>query len=153
MNGVSARVPTWRSADLASPAAAAGITLLRLLTGAVVLVVHGWHKVVDGLAYLTAGADWPLLHDTTALGFPAPAVFASLAALTQFAGGGLLAVGAFTRPTALAISGTMAVAVLFNLQQAGPDVQLAALYTLVATSFVLIGGGPWSVDAWLGRRR
>ena len=86
-----------------------------------------------------------------ALGFPLPALSAAIAALSQFVGGWLLAVGAFTRVAAFLVAVTMATAVVFNLQVGGPDAQLAGLYTLVTGAFVLIGGRWWSVDRVLSR--
>jgi uncharacterized membrane protein YphA (DoxX/SURF4 family) len=47
----------------------------------------------------------------------------------------------------------MMTAVVFNLRTGGPDMQLAGLYALVSSAFILIGGGRWSVDHALSRRR
>lgn len=124
----------------------AGIAVLRIVTGLLVATLHGWHKVVQGWQYLTAGSDWPLLHDTIQLGFPLPGVFAALAALSQFFGGWFVAIGAWTRVAALLVASTMFTALLFNLQTGGPDAQLAGLYALVTGAFVLAGGGRWSID-------
>lgn len=134
------------STDPADPVSEAGLALLRIVTGVLVATLHGWHKVVQGWQYATSGADWPLLHDTIQLGFPLPAVFAGLATLSQFAGGWLLAIGAFTRVAALMVACTLFTALLFNVQSGGPDAQLAGLYALVTGAFVLVGGGRWSVD-------
>ena len=119
--------------------------------GAVVATLHGWHKVVQGWQYLTAAGEWPLLHDTVHLGFPLPAAFAALAAVSQFVGGSLLAIGACTRIAAFLVASTMVTALVFNLQSGGPDAQLAGLYALVTGTFVLTGGGRWSVDRRLVR--
>ena len=126
-----------------------GLAGLRIIVGILVAVFHGWHKVVQGWQYLTAGSDWPLLHDTAQLGFPLPVLFTILAALSQFLGGSLLVVGAYTRVAALMVASTMFTATVFNVQTAGPDVQLAGLYALVSLAFVLIGGGRWSIDRYL----
>ena len=64
-----------------------GIAGLRIGVGVLVATLHGWHKVIEGWQYATAGTDWPLVHDTVALGFPLPAMSAALATLSQFAGG------------------------------------------------------------------
>ena len=92
-----------------------------------------------------------MLHDTVQLGFPLPVVFAALAALSQFVGGWLLAIGACTRIAAFLVASTMVTALVFNLQSGGPDAQLAGLYALVTGTFVLTGGGRWSVDRRLLR--
>jgi len=126
-----------------------GLAALRIIVGILVATFHGWHKVVQGWQYLTAGSDWPLLHDTAQIGFPLPVLFTILAALSQFLGGWLLVVGAYTRVAALMVASTMFTATVFNIQTAGPDVQLAGLYALVSVAFVLIGGGHWSIDRYL----
>jgi len=125
--------------------------MLRIVAGMAVATLHGWHKVVDGWQYLTAGAEWPLLHDTVQLGFPLPVLFAALAAFSQLVGGLLLATGACTRIAAFLVGSTMVTALVFNLQSGGPDAQLAGLYALVTGTFVLAGGGRWSVDRHLVR--
>lgn len=128
-----------------------GLAGLRIIAGVAVATLHGWHKGVQGWQYLTKGTDWPVLHDTVQLGFPVPVVFAALAALSQFVGGWLLVVGAFTRVSAFLVASTMSTATLFNLQTGGPDVQLAGLYALVTGAFVFVGGGRWSLD-WYRKR-
>lgn len=139
------------SVDTENTLSQAGLAGLRIAAGVLVAILHGQHKVVEGWQYATAGTDWPLMHDTIALGFPLPALSATVAALSQFAGGWLLAVGAFTRVAAFLIAATMVTAIAFNLRMGGPDAQLAGLYALVCGAFVLIGGGWWSVDHVLGR--
>ena len=134
------------STDIGDPRSEAALAIRRVGVGVVVATLHGWHKVIEGWHHLTAAGEWPLLHDTIHLGFPLPAVFATLAALSQFIGGSLLAIGAFTRVAAFLVASTMATAVVFNLQVGGPDAQLAALYALVTGTFVVTGGGRWSVD-------
>jgi len=141
------------SADTENQVSQAGITGLRIVTGLLVVTLHGWHKIVGGWQYLSTGADWPLIHDTVALGFPLPVIAAGLAAVSQFGGGCLLVAGAFTRIAAFFVASTMMTAVVFNLQNGGPDAQLAGLYAVVSSAFILIGGGRWSVDHALSRQR
>jgi putative oxidoreductase len=150
--GGSSVVRRLLSTESAAPSFQIGLAALRIITGLLVATLHGWHKVVEGWYYATTGADWPLMHDTVALGFPLPAVSAAVAAISQFAGGWLLAIGAFTRVAAALIAATMVTALAFNLQVGGPDAQLAGLYALVTGAFTLIGGGAWSVDRSLLRK-
>ena len=144
--GRMTRVRGLVSTDTAAPVSQLGLAGLRIIGGVMVATLHGWHKVVQGWHYLIEGADWPLLHDTVQLGFPLPLVFTAIAALSQFLGGWLLAIGSYTRVAAFMVAATMSTATVFNLQTGGPDVQLAALYALVTGAFVLVGGGYWSVD-------
>ncbi len=48
-------------------------------------------------------------------------------------------------------SGSVAVAILQNLVS-GRDPQLAVLYTLIVLTLALMGGGRFSLDAWLENR-
>lgn len=141
------------STDLNTRPVEAAVTLLRVLTGLLIAGLHGWHKVVQGWAYLTDGSDWPLLHDTIRLGFPMPIASSIAAAMIQLFGGSLLATGLFTRPAAFLVATTLCTATVFNLQTGGPDAQLASLYALVTAAFAIIGGGRWSLDRrWMGSR-
>lgn len=72
--------------------------------------------------------------------------------LLEFAGGGLLLVGLFTRPVAFVLSGEMAVAYFqFHLPHSfWPTVNQgipAVLYCFVWLYFSAVGPGPWSADA------
>jgi len=151
VRGAASRSVVWQllSTDAYDPLSQVGLAALRITAGVLVATFHGWHKVVQGWQYLTAGSDWPLLHDTVHLGFPLPVLFTVLAALSQFVGGWLLVFGACTRVAAFLVASTMLTATMFNLQTGGPDVQLAGLYALVTGAFVLIGGGRWSIDRYL----
>jgi len=110
---------------------AVGLTFLRVTIGLMIAVIHGWHKVLGGYQYLMTGAEWPLLNDTVALGFPLPVLFAAIAAIVQFVGGLLIAAGIATRPAATLVALTMMTALIFNVQTGDSDTQLAALYALI----------------------
>ena len=84
-----------------------------------------------------------------------------LAGVLEVAGGVLLALGLFTRPTAFVLSGFMAIAyfmahasqgyVLSPLLNQG---EVAVLYSFVFLYFVFSGPGAWSLDALRqGRQR
>lgn len=80
-----------------------------------------------------------------------------LAGVLEVAGGVLVGVGLYTRPTAFVLSGMMAVAyfmahapqgnVLAPMLNGG---ELAALYSFVFLLFAVTGAGAWSLD---GRKR
>ena len=77
---------------------------------------------------------------------------ADVAGLIELVAGALVAIGLFTRPAASLASGTMAVAYwmghapegFFPVNNRG---DAAILYCFVFLTFVVLGGGPFSVDA------
>lgn len=91
---------------------------------------------------------------------PPPALFsmAWFAGAIEFVGGSLLAIGLFTRVSALIMSGEMAFAYFishaphsfFPILNRGDS---AILYCFIFLYFAFAGGGPWSLDAVLARRR
>jgi putative oxidoreductase len=92
---------------------------------------------------------------------PKPTVLWSLsgtAGVFELVGGFLLLIGLFTRPVAFVLSGLMACA--YFIAHAPNDFwpivnrgELAVLYCFVFLYLSAVGGGPWSVDAWLRSRR
>ena len=94
-------------------------------------------------------------------GQPAPfhlfTLFGTAGVLETF-GGLLLFVGLFTRPVAFLLSGEMAVAYFlmhakggfFPIQNHG---ELPVLFCFLWLYLSAVGGGAWSVDAWLAARR
>jgi uncharacterized membrane protein YphA (DoxX/SURF4 family) len=129
------------------------ILVLRLGTCAL-MVHHGFDKIqnVDGFSANVVAKFFGFL--------PGPPQFWTLsAAATQIAGAGLLGVGAFSRPTAGAMSLTMITAVVFHLLNTGGEAfplgvpkahsynfELAAMYVLVLGYFTVSGAGKYSVD-------
>jgi putative oxidoreductase len=73
-------------------------------------------------------------------------------------GGPLILLGLFTRPVAFLLSGEMAVAYFHShfphgfwpIQNHGEQ---AVLFCFIYLYFAAAGAGPFSVDAWLARRR
>jgi putative oxidoreductase len=81
-----------------------------------------------------------------------------IAGVLEVFGGALLLVGLWTRPVSFALSGEMAVAYFqFALPQSLWTVlnngASAALYCFVWLYISAAGAGPWSLDAWLEKRR
>lgn len=104
---------------------------------------HGYGKVFGGhLEQFTQGV--------AKLGFPFPEVFAWAAALSEFAGGVLIALGLGTRVAAGFVFMTMSVAAF--MQHAADPLsvkELALAYWTIAGTLILTGAGPLSVDgAW-----
>lgn len=139
------------SSDLRSEPAPLGHLTLRVATGVMIFYIHGWHKLLGWLAYLQDGTPWMLMEEVAEMHFPAPLASAVAATAVQFVGSLLLIVGLFTRVNAVLLSGVLGVAILQNLL-AHRDPQLAVLYTLVVATLGLMGGGRFSLDAWLESR-
>lgn len=92
--------------------------------------------------------------------FHAPPAFSLfwIAGVLEFFGGTLLLLGVFTRVVAFILSGEMAVAYFMaHFPHAfSPLVnrgELAVLYCFVFLFFLFAGGGAWSIDALLVKRR
>jgi putative oxidoreductase len=126
------------------------LSILRIAS-AFLLMQHGLQKVLG------------LLRPPAAAGAPPPAPFdptslMGVGGLLELVGGLLLLFGLFTRPVAFILSGMMAVA-YFGWHAPGgfwPILnrgELAALYSFVFFYLAFAGGGPWSLDAMIGRRR
>jgi putative oxidoreductase len=130
--------------DRDSPALDAGLLVLRVGAGLALAFLHGLGKVPPsgGFVGMLGG-----------MGLPAPGVFAWLAALAEFGGGLLLAIGLLTRPVALVLVFHFAVVVL--LAHAGDtlgDRELPILFWIIAVQFLLTGPGRYSVDALVDDR-
>ena len=115
-----------------------GSLLFRLMIGLSMAFAHGMGKIPPGEQMITG---------VTSMGFPLPVVFAWAAALTEFAGGLLIAIGLFTRYAALFLGVTMSVAVLvvhgadpFNIKE------MAFLYLAACVILGFQGAGKYSLD-------
>jgi putative oxidoreductase len=126
-----------------------GIAILRLALGGI-FVAHGAQKLfvfgIPGLAGMLGQQ-----------GFPFPTLSALAVTAAEFLGGLALLAGAFTRWAALPLAFSMAVAaVTVHLKggfflPGGVEYVLALFAAAVALS--LAGGGAFSVDGLLARRR
>lgn len=144
------------------------IALLVLrLTGVGLAVVHGWGKV----AALSVGGGSRIIEDVASLGFPAPAVFAWAAALSEFGGGLCIGLGLGTRVAAVFAGFTMLVAALarhhahfqflawlgvvsFSEEtlKAWGKPELALLYLAAFVAIALLGPGRLALDTFIGRK-
>jgi putative oxidoreductase len=118
---------------------------LRLSFGLTLAFAHGLGKIT-GLGNF--------IGTVARRGIPLPEVFGPAAALSEFAGGILLAIGLFTRPAAAFVLVTMLVAG-FYVHAADPfsRKELAFAYAFVAVALILAGPGRFSLDARLLTRR
>ena len=122
-----------------------GLALLRVLAGVAMAVNHGASKIKDP-SKIIDGAD--------RLGFPAPTFFGWMAAISEFFGGILLALGLATRPAAFLVACTMFTAAFVahasdNFARREP----ALLFLFIAVLYLIAGSGRYGVDALLRRRR
>ncbi len=114
------------------------LTAFRVFIGLAMAFAHGWGKLPP---------PDRLVEGVTAMGFPMPMMFAWAAALAEFAGGIFIALGLFTRPAALFLGFTMAVAA-FKVHAADPfqNKELALLYLGACVVFFFRGSSAWSLD-------
>lgn len=134
--------------DPSSGAGAYGLLLLRVVAGLMIFYIHGWHKLLGGIAYLQDGTSWKLAEEVAEMHTPAPIAAAFAATLVQLVCSLLVAVGFCTRINAILLTGALGGAILQNLL-ADRDPQLAILYTLIVLTFVVAGGGRFSLDTKL----
>lgn len=120
-----------------------GFAILRVFAGLAMAFGHGFEKippsetVVEGIGQL---------------GFPVPLLSSWMAALAEFVGGLLLALGLLTRPAAMVIGSTMIVAAFVALAGDSFEVrELALFYLVTALFFMVCGAGDLSLDR-LARR-
>ncbi len=114
-------------------------------------------RIVTGLMFMQHGAQKLL----GVFGFSHPVALFSLfglAGVLEFYGGLLIVLGLFTRPVAFVLAGEMAVAYFRAHFPASwiPIVnhgELAVLYCYIYLYLAANGGGAFSIDGWLAKRR
>ncbi|MEL6438973.1 MAG: DoxX family protein [Cyanobacteria bacterium J06621_8] len=115
--------------------------LIRVIAG--VLMIHnGFNKLGDVPGF----AD----NVVTAIGLPFPVFFTYCAAYTEVVGAIFLALGLFTRLSAIALFGTMLVAIYFHIKVDGlliAPLETASLYAAIYILFTVNGGGSFSLDS------
>ena len=142
MRGLRALLFGGASTD--SRAADLGLLALRLVTGLSLALAHGFGKIPPAESFVERVAG---------MGFPAPVLFAWLAALAESAGALLLAVGLLTRPASLLVAGNMAVITLVaNAGEPFAEREKGILFGAIALLFLLAGAGRYSLDALLRRQ-
>ncbi|AFZ45872.1 DoxX family protein [Halothece sp. PCC 7418] len=117
--------------------------ILRVVVG-VMMIHNGLDKLSDIESFATAYVE--------VIGLPFPIFFSYVAAYTELIGAPLVALGLFTRPAALGLVGTMAVAMYHHILVAGfsiPYLELSAIYASCFLFFLVNGGGLFSVDTFI----
>jgi len=136
MSPASVQKAAARAADI-------GRLVLRLGAFAMILIYHVRPKL---LHFDSEMSGFP---DPLGIGHPASFI---MALLSEGGCSVLVALGIAARLSALPIIFTMAMVVMLGARGfEGADVQLALLYALPYVSIALLGPGPYSVDARLGR--
>ena len=126
------------------------LLVLRVSLGLYIALGHGLGKLPPSEQFIGM---------TEGLGFTAaPTFFAWAAALTEFAGGLLLALGLLTRPTALGLVFNMGVAAYvahgpdpYVAKPGDPSKEAAMLYLIPFLAFAVIGAGRTGLDTVLRR--
>ncbi len=124
----------------------AGLLVLRVFVGTL-LIHHGYEK----LANINNFAD----AFVRPLHLPFPVTLSYLAASGEIVGSWLLITGLATRFGALAITGTISVAIYHALITTGFNIyllELLGLYEAAAIAIILIGPGKFSIDELIVRR-
>ena len=127
-----------------------GLLLTRVLLG-VVLIAHGWEKLVTN----GAGATGQFFDS---VGVPAAQAAAVFAGVVELAGGILLVLGLLTQVVAALVVVVMVGAYVFVHQGAGIYAtnggwELVAVIGLAVAVFGLVGTGRYSLDALIANRR
>ena len=131
------------------------------LSGMGMAVAHGWPKI----SALATGGGEQVVAAVASLGFPMPYAFAWAAGSAELIGGGLLAIGLFTRSAAFFVGFTMMIAsfmrhqflqkllLLFGLITPSTETiegwgsaERALLYLLVCLALLILGPGRFSLD-------
>lgn len=125
-----------------------GLLALRVLCG-VGIAYHGYGKVFG------IGVTIPqFAQGVAAMGLPFPTLLAWAAALSEFAGGILLALGLGARFAAFFIFITMSVAAFVAHRRDPLQVkELALAYWAMSGALVLTGAGSFSLDAALFKKK
>lgn len=120
-----------------------GFLALRVFAGAAMVAAHGLNKIPPSEGFIGAVGG---------MGFPFPTFFAWSAGIAESLGAALLVLGLMTRPSALMLTITMAVAAFIRH---GNDPfqkqEMALLYFFIFLLFTLTGSGKWSVDGMIRR--
>ena len=123
-----------------------GLLLLRVFTGAL-LIHHGYEKLANIENF--ADAFVRPLH------LPFPIILSYVAAFSEVIGSWLLITGLLTRMGALAVAGTISVAIYHAIVTAGFNIyllELLGLYFAAAVAILACGPGVFSIDELIARR-
>ena len=134
-------------AALTRPVASSlGLLILRVFTGAL-LIHHGYEKLANIENF--ADAFVRPLH------LPFPILLSYVAAFSEVVGSWLLITGLMTRLGALAVAGTISVAIYHAIVTAGFNIyllELLGLYFAVSVAILMVGPGQFAIDELIVRQ-
>jgi putative oxidoreductase len=121
--------------------------LIRLVAGGS-LAIHGFPILFGNIA-----ATAKFLEST---GFENGVFFAYVVGIVEFVCGLFLALGLFTRVVAAPIIGFLVIAIVtyhwqFGFYWENRGIEYPLFWSIVVFHFLVRGGGPWSLDALIGR--
>lgn len=122
------------------------LLLLRVGFGLYMAIGHGWGKVTGGPErWAELGGVMGLI----GLDF-APAFWGFMAAVSEFGAALLVALGFVTRPAALLVALTMAMAATMHVLTGNGSPESALIYLIAFVVIMLYGPGKYSVDKMIG---
>ena len=117
-------------------------------------------RIVAGLVFITFGTMKVFNYPPLPQGMPPIPLMsqAGIGGILEIVGGTLITIGLFTRPVAFILAGEMAVAYFqFHFPQSfWPSVNQgvgAIMYCFLFLYLMFAGGGVWSIDTLIARRR
>jgi len=117
------------------------VWLIVRISASVLMIHNGIEKLEDVPGFAENVVEF--------IGLPFPILSTYCAAYAEIVGAGLLALGLFTRLSALSLVFTMLVAIYFHVKMDGfviAPLETASLYGLSYLLFAVNGGGLFSVD-------
>lgn len=135
--------------------ASAGLLILRLGFGLMMLIGHGWGKIAK---FEAAKDTWPV-PDFLPFSMLTPPLSMASTILAEVGCAALLVLGLATRPAAFVLGFTMVVGA-FQVHAAdplfmggGPSKEPALLYLFPCLALIAAGSGQYSLDAVIHRER
>lgn len=126
-----------------------GLLVLRVITGLAFMTVFEKFLPRDGV---WGPQPW-FVKDVADMGFPAPALFAWLAVLSEFFGGLLLICGFAARYTALSNAIVTGVAAfVYHQADIGQSGLTATVFFAMCVTLTLAGPGRFSIDGLIAKR-
>lgn len=120
------------------------LTLVRIFTGLSLMLAHGTRKIPVSDGFIEHVGE---------IGFPVPFFFAWAAALSEYVGALLMAIGLFTRPASFFVVITMfSAAFVKHANDPFGAAEKAYLFLAISAIFMVIGAGRYSVDTLIRRK-